>query len=129
MPERIAELTAALAGAERAIITLSETVDVHQSTLRRVKFAFALLLTLTALVGVGLYGVYHNQDRINHLQTALQVETERNKSSQCAMIALFLQFEPRTISNPSYTEEQRALQAQAYASLKDNSNKLGCMPR
>lgn len=129
MSDLAGELTAALTSAEAAITRLSETVDVHQSALWRIKFAFALMTVLVVLVGYGLYAVNQNQDRINELQTALQVETDRNKSAQCAMVLLFLQFESRTTVNPSYSEEQRALQKQAYKTLRQIGTDLGCAPQ
>ncbi|MFI5542082.1 hypothetical protein ACIA5H_37575 [Nocardia sp. NPDC051900] len=133
MPERIPALQTALAQAQTAIEKLSKKVDLDEHTLRRTKrtarlalFSVVLDLTLTALVGWGLVGVNDNQDRITTLQSTVQIETERTKTALCAVITLFLQFEPRTISNPTYTEEQRAQQVQAYQVLRQIDRDLGC---
>lgn len=136
MPDRATELATALQNTEDALNALSTKVGVNERTARSAKLAarlaligFVLDIALTVFVGLGLFGVNHNQDRINSLQTALQVETDRNKESTCAMIALFLQFEPKTTTNPSYTEEQRAQQTQAYQTLHQISDALGCVTK
>lgn len=136
MPDRANDLTVALGKTEKAVNRLSATVGVHESTLKRVSVASAVAmvgllldLTLTILVGLGLAGVNHNQDRINELQDRVLIENARNKSAQCAFIALFLQFEPRTTVNPTYTEEQRAQQKEAYTTLRQIGADLGCVSR
>lgn len=129
MSEQAGELAAALASAEAAITRLSETVDVHRSTLLRVKIVFAMALAGLVLVAFGLLGVQYSQGRINDLQTTLQLETNRNHEAQCAMVLLFLQFESRTTTNPGYTAEQRALQVQAYKTLRQIGADLGCAPK
>lgn len=136
MPDRATELTVALQKSERAVNNLAETVGVHESTLNRVKITSAVALvgllldlTLTVLVGFGLAGVDRNQDRIADLHAKVLAETERNTTAQCAFIALFLQFAPRTTNNPSYTEEQRARQVQAYETLRGIGRDLGCVDR
>ncbi|WP_280448477.1 hypothetical protein [Nocardia brasiliensis] len=125
MPDR-AELAAALKDTEDAVERLSKTVDLTQSTLRKIKAAFAIgMVAVVLALAVGGF-VWNNQNRINHLQDSMQVETNRNREAQCAMFALFLQYAPRTTTNPAYTEEQRAQQLQAYATLRQISVDLGC---
>lgn len=126
MPDRATELAQALADAEEAVRDLSEKVSVNEAATTRAKRAARLALCgigfdllLTALIGFGLFGVDTNQDRINNLN-------ERTRTAQCAVNALLLQFEPRTTTNPAYTEEQRAEQRQVYGTLRQISNDLGC---
>jgi hypothetical protein len=133
MPERIPALQNSLAAAEAALEELSTAVRLDEQTLRRTRntarvavFGLLLDITLTVLVGWGLVGVTDNQTRVNNLQSALQAETDRNSKAQCAFIALFLQFEPKTINNPAYTPEQHALQAQAYTTLRQIGTDLQC---
>lgn len=126
MPERVAALVEALADTERAVDSLADKINVHDKTLLRVKIAGVLAAAGIAIaLGLGV-AVVENQAKINHLQTALSQETERNKNAQCAVDALFLQFEPRTLANPSYTDEQKQLQKQLYATLRQISADLGC---
>src|SRR5690606_24768266 len=110
-----------LQDAESAVRDLSEKVNVNEATTKRAKFAataalwgIGLHLVLVALIGWGLYQVDTNQHRIRDLQQTQQVQTDRNKTAQCAVNALLLQFEPRTLSNPAYTEEQRQEQMRVY---------------
>lgn len=123
----------ALEQANDAVTVLSDRLDLQEGTTRRIKRANRIVLfsvlfdvALTLAVGYGLLGVDRNQGRINDLQETLQVQTERNRTAQCAVNALFLQFEPRTTVNPSYTDEQRAQQVQAYATLRQIGADLGC---
>jgi hypothetical protein len=136
MPERIPELMKALENTEEAVNNLADTVEVHESTLKRVKIVSAgavvglvLDLTLTVLVGVGLFGLGHNQDRINQLQAQVSADTAHNKAAQCAFIALFSQFESRTTRSPTYSDDEKALQAKAYATLRQIGIDLGCVSR
>lgn len=133
MTERIPAIQKALAAVENALEALTEKVSFDEAMLRRVKrtaivaaIGVVLDITLTVLITWGLAGVSNNQARINQLQAALQSETDRNRTAQCAMVALFLQFEPRTLSNPTYTEEQRDQQKQAYATLRGIAHDLQC---
>lgn len=140
MPDRATELAQVLRDTERAVRELSDKVDVNEDAVREAKtaarsasLASKLALAgwvfdgiLTVAIGFGLLGVDHNQDRVNQLQTDLQEQTERNRTAQCAVNGLFLQFEPRTLTNPSYTEEQKELQRQLYATLRQISTDLGC---
>ncbi|MEV0357094.1 hypothetical protein AB0H71_13635 [Nocardia sp. NPDC050697] len=112
---------------------LTEKISINEAAIRRAKFAantalvaFVLALVGIALIGLGLFRIDSNQDQINTLQSEQQVQTDRNKIATCAMVALFLQFEPRTLSNPAYTEEQKAEQVQAYARLRQTGIDLGC---
>lgn len=132
MPDR-AELTLALERSEQAVERLTTAVDVHESTLFRVKIVsgialagFILDLTLTVLVALGLAGLGHNQDRINELQSEVSADTARNQRAQCAIIALFSQYESRTTKSPNYSEEEKAQQAKAYATLRQIGADLGC---
>lgn len=127
------ELAAALVRTEQTLADLAQKVDIHQTTLRRNKialrlaiFGLALDMTLTVLVGWGLVGIGDSQSRINQLQVAQQYETDHTKTAECAIVTLFLQFEPKTINNPAYTSEQHALQAQAYATLRQIGTDLQC---
>lgn len=133
MPDLPKDLAGALERTEDAVQRLARTVDFNEATLRRVAVAISvglagliLDLVLTVAVGWGYFGVTSNQDKISDLQESAQVETERNRSAQCAVNALLLQFAPRTTVNPSYTEEQRAQQIQAYQTLRQISADLGC---
>lgn len=140
MADHAAEVTAALdALVDRLdevvarLDSVTEKVDLHESTVRGANFASRTALVglvadmiLTVLVGVGLFGVDQNQGRITDLQTQLRIETDRNRAAQCAVNALFIQFEPRTLSNPTYSEEQRQQQKAAYATLRQISADLGC---
>jgi len=140
MPDRIPVIQQALADAVTAIdqldekLTLDEvTLDEVKSTTRRLKVTTAITLmsvlldiALTVLVGWGLFGLNHNQARINQLQAAVQSEADRGRAGQCAMVTLFLQFEPKTLSNPSYTDEQKGLQTQAYTTLRQIALTLEC---
>ncbi|MEU2106510.1 hypothetical protein [Nocardia sp. NPDC019255] len=133
MPDRATELATTLQATEQAVRELSQQVGINEVAVRRAKFAAKAALVgivldsiLTVLVGLGLFGVDHNQDRINDLQTTQQVETQRNKAAMCAFITLFLQFEPRTTTNPAYSEQQRAQQIQAYGTLRQIGLDLGC---
>ncbi|MFE7798995.1 hypothetical protein [Nocardia sp. NPDC057440] len=126
MPDRASELATTLKNTENAVRELSAQVNLNEQAVRSAKFAsraalvgIAFDMLLTAVVGWGLFGVDNNQDRIDELQS-------RNKRSTCAMVALFLQFEPRTTTNPGYTEEQRAQQVTAYQTLRQISHDLGC---
>lgn len=126
MPERVAGLVTALANTERAVDSLADKINVHDKTLLRVKIAGVLAGAAIALA-LGLsVAVMQNQNNISDLQTGLHQETERNKNAQCAVDALFLQFEPRTAASPFYTEDQKQLQKQAYATLRQISTDLGC---
>src|SRR6266702_2392115 len=132
MPEWT-ELAEALERTEAALTDVSNTVEIHQATLHRGKVAFAVAIaglildiSLTVLVGWGLFGVNHNHDRINTLQAAVQLETDRNNASQCAVIALFLQIAPKMLANSAYTPEQHAVQAQAYQTFQRIGQDLGC---
>lgn len=132
MPD-LTELAEALERTEGLLHDVADMVDIHQTTLHRGKVAFTMAivglvadLTLTVFLGWGLFGVNHNQDRINSLQSAVQLETDRNKTSQCAVVTLFLQIAPKMIANPGYTPEQHALQAQAYQTLQQIGQDLGC---
>lgn len=129
MPDKATELATALQNTENALNDLSAKVGVNERTARSARFAaklalvgFMLDMILTVAVGWGLFGVNSNQSRIDELQA-------RNKQSTCAMVALFLQFEPRTTTSPSYTEEQRALQLKAYQTLHQISEDLGCVAK
>jgi hypothetical protein len=133
MPDRIPALQESLAAVDAALEELSKTVRLDEQTLRRTRntarlavFGLLLDITLTVLVGWGLVGVSDNQSRVNSLQAAIQSETDRTQKAECAFIALFLQFEPKTTSNPAYTPEQHALQAQAYATLRQIGTDLQC---
>lgn len=128
MPDRaeLSSLRAALEETSEAVGRLASTTRVHQATLRRVKVAIAVAaIAVLVALAVAVF-VYRNQQRLDHLQAAMQVETDRNKSSQCAMIALFVQFEPKTTTNPNYTGEQRQQQLQAYQTLRGIAHDLGC---
>jgi hypothetical protein len=125
MPDR-AELAAALKDTENAVERLTKTVNLTQSTLRKIKAAFAVgMIAVVLALCVGGF-VWHNQSRINALQDQIQVETDRNREAQCAMFALFLQYAPRTTTNPAYTDEQRAQQMQLYQKLRQINSDLGC---
>lgn len=133
MPDRIPRIEQGLNDAVDALNALSEQVNLDESTLRRVKvvagvavFGLILDITLTVLVGWGLFGVNQNQDRINELQYSVKQEADRSRAGQCAVITLFLQFEPKTLANPAYTDEQKTLQAQAYTTLKQIAHDLEC---
>lgn len=134
MPDRANDLTMALEKTEKAVDRLSATVGVHESTLKRVSVTSAVAmvgllldLTLTILVGLGLAGVNHNQDRINTLSAQVQADTVRNQQAQCAFIALFSQFESRTTKSPNYSDEEKALQTKAYETLRQIGTDLGCV--
>lgn len=147
MPDRGTELTQALRDTEDAVRELSEKVDINEATAAAAKTAAEDARTaayksarasrvalagwvfgtiLTVAVGLVVLGVERNQDRIDELQRVQTAETDRNRQGQCAVNALFLQFEPRTITNPGYTEDQRRQQIAAYATLKQISADLGC---
>jgi len=140
MPDQKSELAQALTDAEAAVRDLSEKVTLNEAATARANTAasrarfaskaalFGILLdmVLTVLVWWGLIGVDQNQGRINDLQVQQQEQVERNRTAQCAVNALLLQFEPRTTTNPAYTEEQRAEQRQVYATLRQISRDLGC---
>lgn len=133
MPDRATELAKTLAGAEAAVRELSEKVSINEAATMRAKRAawlalggIAFDLVLTFLIGWGLFGVDTNQDRINELQVDQTMQTDRNRTAQCAVNALLLQFEPRTLSNPAYTEQQREEQRQVYATLRQINRDLGC---
>lgn len=133
MPDRATELATTLNRTEAALNALSKTVGINEKATRKAKFAanaalagIVLDMVLTVVVGWGLFGVNHNQTRINQLQSQLQSETERNRTAQCAQNRLFLQFEPRTTTNPSYSEEQRAQQVRLYATLRQIVADLQC---
>ncbi|MFC9436923.1 hypothetical protein [Nocardia sp. NPDC057030] len=136
MPDRIPELMGALAKTEKAVVKLADTVEVHESTLKRVKIVsagvmlgLALDLTLTVLVGVGMFGLGHSQQRINELQAQVSADTARNQQAQCAFIALFSQFESRTTRSPNYSDDEKVLQAKAYATLRQIGVDLGCVSK
>lgn len=133
MPDRATQLAQSLQDAENALRDLSEKVTVNQATARRAKFAakaalwgLGFHLILVALIAWGLYLVDTNQDRIEDLQQTQQVQTDRTRTAQCAVNALLLQFEPRTLSNPAYTEEQRQEQMRVYDTLRHINRDLGC---
>lgn len=133
MPDRATDLAKTLGRAEEAVKELSKKLEVNETAVKRAKFAataalcgIAFDLLLTVLIGWGLFGVGTNQDRINSLQMQQQEQTERTKTAQCAVNALLLQFEPRTLSNPSYTEEQREEQRRVYQTLREINANLGC---
>jgi hypothetical protein len=133
MPDRATELAATLQATENAVRELSAQVSINEAAVKRARRASKLALIglaadtiLTVMFGLGLFGLNHNQDRINDLHHQLEVETVRNKEAQCAMVLLFLQFESRTTTNPSYTEAQRAQQVQAYQTLRQIRDDLGC---
>jgi hypothetical protein len=133
MPDRATELATTLKNTEQAVRDLSNQVSINETAVRRARRASTLALVgitldmiLTVLFGLGLFGLNHNQDRINQIQTQQRIETERNTAAQCAFISLFLQFEPRTTTNPSYTDQQRAQQIQAYTTLRQIGVDLGC---
>lgn len=132
MPDR-SELAEALERTQAVLEELTGKVEIHQTTLRRNKIAlrlavFGLVLdmTLTVLVGWGLFGVGGNQAKINQIQATQQTETDRTQSAECAFVTLFLQFEPKTINNPAYTADQHAIQAQAYSTLRQIGADLQC---
>lgn len=134
MPERIPAIQQALADTEAALKELTGQVDFDEATLRRTKntarvalFGLILDITLTVFVGWGLVGVNHDQTRINELQASVQAEADHSRLAQCAIITLFLQFEPKSLANPNYTAEQRALQVQAYQTLRQIGDNLGCV--
>lgn len=133
MPDRATQLAQSLQDAEQAVRDLSEKVNVNEATIRRAKFAataalwgIGFHLLLVVLIGWGLHEVDANQHRIEDLQQTQQAQTERNRTAQCAVNALLLQFEPRTLSNPSYTEEQRREQIRVYETLRSINRDLGC---
>lgn len=135
MPDRIPSLQKALVAVEGALDTLMEKVSLDEATLRRLKRLTVVLtcsvifdVALTVLVGWGLAGVTTNQARINELQSSVQQEADRSRTAQCAVITLFLQFEPKTLANPAYTDEQKALQTQAYTTLTQIAKDLECNP-
>jgi cell division protein FtsN len=136
MPDRATELAATLENTEKAVRQLSETVNVTEASARRSKTASMLALVgiaccivLTAIVGWGYFRIDHNQDRINTLQATQTLETGRNREAQCAIIELFLQFEPRTLSNPTYSEQQRYQQIAAYQTLRQIRTRLECVEK
>jgi hypothetical protein len=136
MPDRASELATTLKNTESAVRELSAQVTINEAATRRAKFAskaalvgIVLDMLLTVLVGWGLLGVDHNQARLDELQAAQTAETNRNREAQCAMVLLFLQFEPRTTTNPSYSDDQRRQQVEAYQTLRQISSDLGCPPR
>lgn len=133
MTERIPAIQEGLAAAVTALDDLATKVSIDEVTLRRVKRSTTIAtigviadIALTVLMGWGLVGVNNNQARVNQLQAAVQQEADQSRTAQCAMVALFLQFEPKTLANPAYTEEQHALQVQAYATLKQIAKDLEC---
>lgn len=133
MPERIPALQKSLADAEAALEELSNTVRVDEATLRRTKntarvavFGLLLDITLTVMVGWGLAGVNSNQDRVNQLAATVQSETDRNKSAQCAVNSLLLQYASRSMTSPAYTPEQHQAQTQAVETLKKIGTDLQC---
>lgn len=133
MPDRATDLAKTLGKAEEAVKELSAKLTVNETAVKRAKFAataalcgIAFDMLLTVLIGWGLFGVDTNQDRINNLQMQQQEQTDRTKTAQCAVNALLLQFEPRTLSNPSYTEGQRAEQKRVYDTLRQINTDLGC---
>lgn len=132
MPDR-AELMAALTDAQATLDEVSEKVELHGATLRRgtvaVAFAlvgFALDLTLTVLVGWGLFGVNHNQDRISELTTAQQMEAAKTRFNQCALINLFLDLEKSATTNPNLSEQDRADRVKSYAEIHRIHDALEC---
>lgn len=133
MPDRATDLAQSLKDAEAAVKELGQKVDVTEATSRRAKFASAAAVFASAAALIGFVAVLvligrvnANQEHISDLQTAQQESTERNRRGQCAMNQLFLQFEPRTTTNPTYSAEQRALQLEAYKTLRQISHDLGC---
>lgn len=135
MPDRIPELHDTLTRTQQTLENLAGRVDVQQVTMRRVRrttvltiIGLVLDISLTVLVGWGLFGVHGNQDRVGQLQTALQTETNRNRTGQCAVIDLFLSLRTQMQKNPNYTDAQRAIQLQAFTQLARVSQTLECPP-
>lgn len=140
MSDPKSELAQALTDAEAAVRDLSEKVTLNEAATARANtaasrarfaskaalFGIVLDMVLTVLVWWGLIGVDTNQDRINTLQAQQQEQTDRTRTAQCAVNSLLLQFEPRTLSNPSYSEEQRAEQRRVYDTLRQINADLGC---
>lgn len=133
MPDRIPALQAALEAVENALGALTEKTDLTEAALRRLRRVTVLTIlglvldfTLTLAVGWGWNTVSNSQERVNELAAAVRAESDRNKTAECAVITLFLQFEPKTLANPAYTAEQHAQQEQAYATLRQISRDLQC---
>ncbi len=133
MSEKAQDLARALANAEAAVKDFGDKLTVNEAAVKRAKFAATAALCgivfdllLTVLIGWGLGEVDTNQDRINELQTDQTIQTDRNRTAQCAVNALLLQFEPRTLANPAYTAEQREEQVRVYDTLRGINHDLGC---
>lgn len=133
MSDRIPVLQEALASVEKALKALTDKADLTAVALRRVKRVTVLTVaglildfTLTLAVGWGWNTVHANQVRLNDLAASVQLESDRNKTAECAMVALFLQFEPKTLANPGYTPEQHTQQIQAYETLRQIARDLQC---
>lgn len=122
MPERIAGIVTAIEEVTAVLRALDKTVHIHEHTLRLVKALSAALLIAIILALFLLY----RQDR---LQREVRTESDTTRTALCAEISLFLQFESRTTSNPTYTPAQVAQQLGAYKILRQIQADLECTTR
>ena len=126
MPDRATDLAQSLKDAEEAVKELGRKVDVTEATSRRAKFASAAAVVAAAAALIGVVMAVVLTARVEANQERIAELNERNRTAQCAVNSLFLQFEPRTTTNPAYSEEQRAQQLEAYKTLRRISADLGC---
>lgn len=122
MTERIDGIVTALDEVAVVLKGLDKTVHIHEHTLRLVK---ALLAAFLIAIILALFMLYR-QDR---LQRDVRTESDTTRTALCAEISLFLQFESRMTSNPTYTPAQVAQQLGAYKILRQIHADLECATR
>jgi hypothetical protein len=86
-----------------------------------------LLAVMIVGMGIGGYFIDRNQDQISEIQRSQEAETRLNRSSQCAMVNMFLSYETATNRSAVLSPEEKAQRNQGYLVIHKIHDDLGCV--
>lgn len=118
-PEQVGSLIEVTEGLKESVDSLVIKFDIQ----RMITAAVVAALALVILVACGLVWAGIN---LNNVQERQERETALNRTSQCAIVTMFLSFEPVTKRSPNYTEEQKAKQEDAFSTFRQIDRDLHC---
>jgi len=138
--EQAARILAALEESNRRLDSVTDTVEVQDSTLhqlesmveslrvmsRRIIVGLALGILLIVAALTGGYLLYDTQQQTNHIQAVQQAQTAKTRTNQCALINLFLNLEQGATTNPALSERDRAERKSSYVEIHRIHDDLEC---
>lgn len=109
----------------QSLVDLGATAKTNRRLIWIVSVSLTFNLILTALVGIGLFGVHNNSDRLDAVTTRLNTsQTVGRQKALCPLYTLFLNGKNDT-ARKNYPQGVKAYDA-AFKVIQDGYNALEC---